>query len=200
MTKNPDAVALGRKGGLKGGRARADSMTPEERSEAASKAAKARWSPEDDYPMGLGRKTILTINWDPAVPAELVHEFSRARAEELSEAMPGIEQVRMQVIGPPRTASKKSGPKTSKTNADKRPKRYTNEEIIQAIQGFHAKNNRPPTHDDWIAAADGRPTANTIGNRFGSWANAIEAAGFPRPASGGRNSLLSEIFAKEMIG
>lgn len=42
--KDPAAVALGRKGGLKGGKARAAKMTPEERSEAAKKAAEARWS------------------------------------------------------------------------------------------------------------------------------------------------------------
>jgi hypothetical protein len=42
-TKNPNAVALGRLGGLRGGRARADKLTPEERSEIARKAAKARW-------------------------------------------------------------------------------------------------------------------------------------------------------------
>jgi hypothetical protein len=42
--KDPAAVALGRKGGLKGGKARAESMTPEERSQAARKAAQARWS------------------------------------------------------------------------------------------------------------------------------------------------------------
>jgi hypothetical protein len=41
--KDPAAVALGRKGGLKGGKARAASMTPEQRSEAARKAARARW-------------------------------------------------------------------------------------------------------------------------------------------------------------
>jgi hypothetical protein len=41
--KDPAAVALGRKGGLKGGKARAERMTPEERSEAARKAAAARW-------------------------------------------------------------------------------------------------------------------------------------------------------------
>lgn len=41
--KNPAAVALGRKGGLKGGHARAASMTPEERSESARKAVQARW-------------------------------------------------------------------------------------------------------------------------------------------------------------
>lgn len=41
--KNPAAVALGRRGGLKGGRARMDSMTPEERRKLGEKAARARW-------------------------------------------------------------------------------------------------------------------------------------------------------------
>jgi hypothetical protein len=41
--KNPAAVALGRLGGLKGGKARAASMTPEKRAEIAKKAAQARW-------------------------------------------------------------------------------------------------------------------------------------------------------------
>lgn len=41
--KDPAAVALGRKGGIKGGKARAEKMTPEQRSESARKAAQARW-------------------------------------------------------------------------------------------------------------------------------------------------------------
>ena len=41
--KNPAAVALGRKGGLKGGRARAESLTPQQRTRIARKAAAARW-------------------------------------------------------------------------------------------------------------------------------------------------------------
>ena len=41
--KNPAAVALGRLGGLKGGAARAASLTPKKRSQIAAKAAKARW-------------------------------------------------------------------------------------------------------------------------------------------------------------
>ncbi len=44
--KDPAAVALGRKGGLKGGKARAARMTAEERSAAARKAAEARWGNE----------------------------------------------------------------------------------------------------------------------------------------------------------
>lgn len=42
-TKNPAAVALGRLGGLKGGKARAEILTPERRTEIARKAAMARW-------------------------------------------------------------------------------------------------------------------------------------------------------------
>ncbi len=41
--KNAAAVELGRKGGLKGGRARADSLTPEERRKIAREAAQKRW-------------------------------------------------------------------------------------------------------------------------------------------------------------
>ncbi len=41
--KNPAAVALGRLGGLKGGKARASKLTPEQRKESARKAAKVRW-------------------------------------------------------------------------------------------------------------------------------------------------------------
>jgi hypothetical protein len=41
--KDPAAVALGRKGGLKGGKARAAKLTAEERRAAAQKAARARW-------------------------------------------------------------------------------------------------------------------------------------------------------------
>jgi hypothetical protein len=41
--KNFDAKALGHRGGLKGGKARAEKLTPEQRKEIAQKAAKARW-------------------------------------------------------------------------------------------------------------------------------------------------------------
>ena len=41
--KDPAAVALGRKGGLKGGKARASKLTPRERSEITRKAVQARW-------------------------------------------------------------------------------------------------------------------------------------------------------------
>ena len=42
-TRNPAAVELGRKGGLKGGKARAEKLSAKQRSDIAAKAAKTRW-------------------------------------------------------------------------------------------------------------------------------------------------------------
>jgi hypothetical protein len=41
--KDPVAVARGKLGGEKGGKARAQKLSPKERSKAAKKAAQARW-------------------------------------------------------------------------------------------------------------------------------------------------------------
>jgi hypothetical protein len=45
--KNPAAVALGRLGGKKGGRARAEKLDPARRREIASNAARKRWADKD---------------------------------------------------------------------------------------------------------------------------------------------------------
>lgn len=41
--KDPAAVSLGRRGGLKGGKARAAALTKKQRTEIAKQAAQARW-------------------------------------------------------------------------------------------------------------------------------------------------------------
>ena len=41
--KDPAAVSLGRRGGLKGGKARAESLSPKRRAQIAKQAAEARW-------------------------------------------------------------------------------------------------------------------------------------------------------------
>ena len=46
--KESTKATAGRKGGLKGGKARADKLTAEERSEIARKAAESRWGSQDD--------------------------------------------------------------------------------------------------------------------------------------------------------
>jgi hypothetical protein len=43
QVKNPHAVALSKLGASKGGKARAESLTPKQRSKIAKTAAKARW-------------------------------------------------------------------------------------------------------------------------------------------------------------
>ena len=48
---------LGRKGGPKGGKARAQKMTAEQRSESARKAVKARWAKEAKRKKRLGEAT-----------------------------------------------------------------------------------------------------------------------------------------------
>ena len=46
--KNPAAVALGRMGGLKGGKARAKALSAKRRREIAKKAAARRWAKKSD--------------------------------------------------------------------------------------------------------------------------------------------------------
>lgn len=48
LEKNPAAVTLGRLGGLKGGKARAEALSPKKRSEIARKAAQKRWQATKD--------------------------------------------------------------------------------------------------------------------------------------------------------
>ena len=43
IAEEPDAKEYARKGGLIGGQARADKLTPKQRTQIAKKAAKARW-------------------------------------------------------------------------------------------------------------------------------------------------------------
>lgn len=48
--KDPERVARGKLGGSKGGKLRAERLTPERRSEIARKAAEARWKSRDQTP------------------------------------------------------------------------------------------------------------------------------------------------------
>jgi hypothetical protein len=66
--KDPLAVELGRRGGLKGGKARAAKLTAEERSESARKAALARWARE------RGERSEGVIELKHATNRELIGE------------------------------------------------------------------------------------------------------------------------------
>jgi hypothetical protein len=56
--KNPHAVALGRAGGLKSGKARMEKLTPEQRQEIARKAVQARWAKAKKQKSGRERKPV----------------------------------------------------------------------------------------------------------------------------------------------
>lgn len=57
--KDPLAVEFGRRGGLKGGRARAERLTIDERTEIARKAAAARWGPRPELPDAPPQPSVI---------------------------------------------------------------------------------------------------------------------------------------------
>lgn len=73
-------------------------------------------------------------------------------------------------------------------------RRWTREAVVAAIQAWTAEHGRPPTATDWNSAMaraasrperpDDFPPVATVQREFGSWANAVEAAGFDRPRPG----------------
>lgn len=75
-------------------------------------------------------------------------------------------------------------------------KRWTRETVIDAIQRFADENGRPPRATEWNNADPerGYPAKTSVyesagwnpGAPFEKWADAIEAAGFPRPEIGHR--------------
>ena len=73
MQKNPHAVALGRKGGRKGGAARAAKLSAEQRSASARHAVLARW--KRPVPVSANR---------PASPGEAIGFFENLTLEELA--------------------------------------------------------------------------------------------------------------------
>lgn len=78
------AAALGRKGGLKGGKARAKSLSAEERSSIAKKAAAARWS------------NHINKNISVLIPADHIpkmKEYFKNRLVLLEEAMIVIKEI-----------------------------------------------------------------------------------------------------------
>ena len=59
---------------------------------------------------------------------------------------------------------------------------WTREAIIYAIDLWHRQHLETPSVEDWATAGENHPTYVTVMRRFGSWNNAIRAAGFrPRP-------------------
>lgn len=60
--------------------------------------------------------------------------------------------------------------------------------IVYALDLWHKQHLRIPTAADWANAAEDHPSYITVRRRFGSWNNAITAAGY-RARSPGRPQL-----------
>lgn len=82
--KNAAAVALGRKGGKKGGLARAAKLTPEQRRESARKAVQARWAKRSN--MGIERFDEFRKRIDETTPTVA----SAAVADTSDQALLGL--------------------------------------------------------------------------------------------------------------
>jgi hypothetical protein len=64
---------------------------------------------------------------------------------------------------------------------------WTADRVVAAIQRFAQANGRPPVSTEWNSAGHGDyPYTSEVLRECGSWANAIEAAGFPRPFRGNK--------------
>ena len=60
---------------------------------------------------------------------------------------------------------------------DARSRRWTRDEIIEALQSWNAQHGRAPTVIDWQHASPEHPIAATAATQFGSWPDALLAAG-----------------------
>lgn len=69
--------------------------------------------------------------------------------------------------------------------AASRGRAWTFPEIVEAIREHaRAHEDRPPTTEEWRYAGEGHPTYSRVVRVCGSWPDAIEQAGYPRPRRG----------------
>jgi len=98
-----------------------------------------------------------------------------------------------EVCGSPTTGCNGPGLAPLRCIAHARDKHWTRGRVIEAIQHFAARHGRPPVASDWNHRGRSRryPAATSAyragaysSSPFATWADAIEAAGFPRPIPG----------------
>ncbi len=134
--------------------------------------------------LGISRTYVYELESDP--------EGAKGRARKDSYA--GV----CEVCGKPTSGS--HGRRRAPTLCDEcshekqaAEKRWTAEAVIDAIQRFAAAHGRPPTANEWIRAdpVRGYPVRTSVyvtqtrsHSPFPTWADAIVAAGFPRPVIG----------------
>lgn len=74
--------------------------------------------------------------------------------------------------------------------------RWTSDTIVYAITLWHRKHSRLPLTREWTQAGENHPSRMTVSRVFGSWNEAMIAAGFhPRPRGRQPRSLQEGSFA-----
>lgn len=70
---------------------------------------------------------------------------------------------------------------------------WSRESILAAIREWAEEQGGPPLSSDWRAAGYGHPSSRTVALRFGTWNDAIAAAGFTPvlPGKRQRHALLA---------
>ncbi len=59
-----------------------------------------------------------------------------------------------------------------------RPVVHTPSSVLDAMWQWNQDHGKPPSAIEWAKAGPGHPTSTTVQKLFGSWNNAIYAAGF----------------------
>jgi hypothetical protein len=55
---------------------------------------------------------------------------------------------------------------------------WSQDDILYAIIEWEEERGKPPVANDWLTAGEKNPSAVTVYKKFGSWNEAIRAAGF----------------------
>ncbi len=94
LKKNSAAVTLGRKGGLKGGKARAARLTAEQRSASARQAVNARWAKAGKTaPVSPQKTQTVSDTTDAALVALLMRLRTTTSLDEIRQLSDQIETV-----------------------------------------------------------------------------------------------------------
>lgn len=102
------------------------------------------------------------------------------------ENHPSVDTV-MRIFGSWNAAIRAAGfrPRKRGESRGRRPRRWHDQAIVDAIQFWHDTHGRVPTKSDWGRATTSHPSPNTVVRVFGSWNAAIRSAGLALRPRGG---------------
>lgn len=122
------------------------------------------------YPVGGLDKSDAPIATPEITEAVSASETPEDDAPLLPDPPDGIDNIPAEVT-PPAASRKRMG------------RRWTRDAIIQALHQWAETHGGPPDAKEWEKGGD-HPSYATVRNHFGTWANALAAAGYPTPTRG----------------